>query len=119
MDLITAHYNNIANVSSVSECKQLLTDYKNVLNGRLRSLPGQVHLQVDETVTLHTAAMGHIPVSMFPQVKKETPYLVICGRRLVLTYLNLTASVAKTQRSPAPLTVSSSASAVASKDTNN
>lgn len=70
MDLITVQYDNIANVSSVSECKQLLTDYKDVLNGRLRSLPGHVRLEVDETVTLHTAALGHIPVSVFPQVKK-------------------------------------------------
>lgn len=57
------HYDNIANVTSVPEYKQLLTDFADVFNEELGSLLGQMHLQVDQTLAP--------PVSMIPQVKKE------------------------------------------------
>ncbi|CAE1266825.1 unnamed protein product [Acanthosepion pharaonis] len=71
MNLITVNYNNNANVSSVPECKQLLMDYADFFNSELGSLPGQVHLQVTETVTPHRAAAGRMLVSIIPQVQKE------------------------------------------------
>ena len=35
-----------------------------IFNGKPGSLPRQVHLQVDEIVTPHTASSGRIPKSM-------------------------------------------------------
>lgn len=66
MNLITVHYDNIANVTSVPEYKQLLTDFADVFNEELGSLPGQMHLQVDQTLT---------PPVKNPQVKKELKWL--------------------------------------------
>lgn len=76
MNMITVHYDNIANVSLVPECKLLLTDYTDVFNGEMGSISGQVCLQV-ETVTLHTTAPGHMPVSLISQVKKEEPRVIV------------------------------------------
>lgn len=69
--LITVHYHNIAIVHSMSECKNLLTNYLDVFNGELGSLPGLVLLQANKTIPLHTAAHRHMPVSMMLWVKKK------------------------------------------------
>ena len=64
LNLITFHYDNIANVQSVSVCEQLMTEYSDVFNNKLGSLAGQVQLQVDLTITFYTAPAEHILVSM-------------------------------------------------------
>ena len=51
---LTIHYDNIANINSESQCEQLQRDYSDVFDGKQRTLPGQIHLEVDETVTPHT-----------------------------------------------------------------
>ena len=71
MNLITVHYDNITNIISKSEWKLLWNGYSDIVNGQLESLPGQVLLQAGETVTSHTVAPEHIPVSMIPQVQEE------------------------------------------------
>lgn len=47
INLITVNYDNIANVHSMSECKQLLTDYSDNFNSELVSLHEQMYLQID------------------------------------------------------------------------
>lgn len=67
MKLITVYYDNIANVSSVPEQKQRLTDYADVFKGQLGTLSGWMHLQADETFIPHTTALGCTLVSTIPR----------------------------------------------------
>ena len=85
MNLITVYYDNIANVQSDSVSERLMTEYSNVFNDELGSLPDQLHLQVDLTIKLLTAPAGRIPVSMIPPVNEELKRLQNFG---VITPVN-------------------------------
>lgn len=76
MELITVNYRNFAQVASISSkdtdsCEKLLAEYTDVFDREIGTLPGKVHLHVDETVTPVTSATGRIPVASRSQVKAE------------------------------------------------
>ena len=66
MNLITVHYDNIANIQSDSVCKQLMTEYSDAFKDKLESPLGQMNLQVDPTIMPYTTPARYIPVSMIP-----------------------------------------------------
>ena len=72
MGLITVHYSKIAAVTQdATSSDKLMTEYADVFERDIGTLPGDVHLHVDETATPVNSATGRVPVASRPLVKAE------------------------------------------------
>ena len=80
MGLITVHYSKIAAVTQdATSSDKLMTEYADVFERDIGTLPGDVHLHVDETATPVNSATGRIPVASRPLVKAELSRLQKLG----------------------------------------
>ena len=63
MKLLTINYDKIQSVKkSLSTKKDVMEEYADVFAEEIGSLPGKVHLNVDETVQLVAVASCRVPV---------------------------------------------------------
>ena len=86
MGLITINYNNFTSIAAVNSTSppvistetpdDLMNEYADVFNDELGTFPGEVHLQVDDTVTPQTSAVNHIPIALKSRAKEELDKLV-------------------------------------------
>jgi len=81
MQLITVNYDNLAQICVTQEFTEptVLTDYPTVFDGGLGTLPGIVHLHVDDTVQPVSSRPRRIPITPEKEVSRELDNLVKRG----------------------------------------
>ena len=81
MQLITVNYDNLAQIHATHEFAEstVLTDYPAVFDGGLGTLPGVVHLHIDDTIQPVSSRPRRIPITLEKEVSRELDNLVKQG----------------------------------------
>ena len=70
MQLITVNYDNLAQIHATHEFTEptVLTDYPAVFDGGMGTLPGVVHLHIDDTIQPVSSRPRRIPITLEKEV---------------------------------------------------
>ena len=77
MNLMVVNYHNMKSVHKLTTVSNIVSQYKDVFEGELGTLPGTVHLTVDPTVKPVVSAARRIPIALQGKVQSELDIKII------------------------------------------
>ena len=78
MKLITVHYERM-NIAAVKDSKSILSAFSDVFEKEIGQMPGEAHLEVDESIKPTIAPSCRVPLALKSKVKEELNRLTDAG----------------------------------------